>query len=97
MTSPLDTFAATVLRTRRLLAEISEAQWQPGKTPTPREDTTERSKGMVSDPTPSAVADPRRLKLRIAVITAEARLDQAGRQLQIAEDELTQALTDWQG
>lgn len=97
MTKTLDNFAAAVLRVRKLLAETSEAQWQPGKTPTPREDTTERAKGMVSDPTPSAVADPRRLKLRIAVLTAQARLEKAGRQLQIAEDELTEALTDWQG
>lgn len=99
-TSPPDTiaaFAATVLRTRQLLADVGDAQWRAGKSPVPREDTTERSRGLTNDPTPNIVVDTRRLALRAAVIEAEKALDTAGRTVQAAERHLTLALEKWQG
>ena len=93
----LNTFAATVLRTRQLLADVGDAQWRAGKSPVPREDTTERSKGLTSDPTPNIVVDTRRQALRAAVIEAENALEAAGRTLQAAERHLHKALESWQG
>lgn len=90
-------FAASYLRVQALLIETGDAQWQAGKTPQPREDTTERAKGQTSDPTPTIVADGRRLKLRIAVLEAEDALAKATQNLRAAEAHLTKALTDWQG
>lgn len=97
MTDTLEQFAATYLRLRALLAEAGTPQWQAGMSPQPVEDTTERSKNMTSDPTPTIVADTRRLKLRIAVLEAEAALTKAGLRLQAAEAHLTNALDNWQG
>jgi len=91
----LEAFAATYLRLTDLLREVGDAQWQAGKTPVPREDTTERSKGLTSDPTPTVAADTRRLALRLAVIEAEQALEKAGRNMQAAERHLTDALERW--
>lgn len=90
-------FAAVVLRVTRLVYEASDAQWQAGKSPVPREDTTERSKGMTSDPTPTIVADDRRLKLRLEVLKATHALNAATTELETVETRLTHALTDHQG
>lgn len=97
MTETLQAFAATVLRVRQLLADVGDAQWRAGKSPVPREDTTERSKGLTSDPTPNIVVDQRRLALRDAVIKSERALEHAGRTLQAAERHLHEALEHWQG
>ena len=100
MTQPhntLNTFAATVLRVRQLLADVGDAQWRAGKSPVPREDTTERSKGLTSDPVPNIVVDTRRQALRAAAIEAELALEKAGRTLQAAERHLNNALERWQG
>lgn len=97
MNSPLEAFVASVLRLRLLMADADPAQWQAGQSPVPREDTTERSKGMTSDPTPTITGDARRLKLRIAVIEAEAAVEKAQKVVTAAEAHLTKALTEWQG
>lgn len=97
MTDTLETFAATYLRLQALLAEAREPQWQAGMTPKPAEDTTERSKGQPGDPTPTIVADTRRLRLRIAVMEVEAALEKAGRAMQASEAHLTKSLDNWQG
>lgn len=94
--SPRD-LAAAALRVIQLLNEVGEAQWRAGRTPVPREDTTERSKGLTSDPTPNIVADQRRLALRAAVIETEQSLEAAMKTLTAAERHLTDALTKWQG
>ena len=55
MTKPtmtLETFGATYLRLRQLLDDVGDSQWRAGQSPVPKEDTTERSKGLTSDPTP---------------------------------------------
>lgn len=67
----LDSAAATWLRLQNLLIEANEPQWGAGMTPALREDTTERSKGMTSDPTFHAVSDTRRIMLREAFVEAE--------------------------
>ncbi|QCG77304.1 hypothetical protein SEA_BUBBABEAR_43 [Microbacterium phage BubbaBear] len=93
----LETLMATYLRVRQLIADIGDAQWRAGKSPVPKEDTTERSKGLTSDPTPSIVVDSRRMALRLAVIEAEQALEKAGRNLQAAERHLNDAFERWQG
>lgn len=97
MSETLEAFAATVLRLRLLLADADPAQWQAGQSPIPREDTTERSKNMTSDPTPTITGDARRLKLRIAVLEAESALEKVNRVARAAEAHLSKALTEWQG
>ena len=94
-TDPLDTlerFGAANLRVRQLLADSREAQWRPGKSPVPKEDTTERSKGLVNDPTATTVLDPRRVALRGATLEAERALSLAARTLRVAEARLAAAL-----
>jgi hypothetical protein len=93
----LEAFGATYLRVRQLVADVGDAQWRAGKSPVPKEDTTERSKGLTSDPTPSIVVDARRLALRAAVLEAEVALERAGRTLQAAERHLNTAFERWQG
>lgn len=93
--SPLDTleaFGAANLRVRQLLADSREAQWRPGKSPVPKEDTTERSKGLVNDPTATSVLDPRRVALRGATLEAERALSLAAHTLRVAEARLAAAL-----
>lgn len=96
-TSQLEKFAAAYLAVRQLVVNSAEAQWQAGKSPVPREDTTERSKNMTSDPTPTIMADERRLKLRVAVLEAEAALTAAEKTLSAAHRHLSDALQKWQG
>jgi len=93
----LEVFTGTVLRVRQLLADIGDAQWRAGKSPVPKEDTTERSRGLTSDPTPNIVVDTRRMELRKAVLEAESALEFAGRKLQAAERHLHAAFESWQG
>lgn len=95
MTQPADTleaFGAAYLRLRQLLTDVGESQWQAGATPKAAEDTTERSKGTTSDPTPTIVVAGRRLALRAAVIEAEQALEKAGRIMTAAERHLEKAL-----
>lgn len=93
----LEIFGGSYLAVVGLLSEADEAQWQAGKSPVPREDTTERSQGMTSDPTPTITADERRLGLRVAVIAAERELNEANRRLSAAAHHLSEALNKWQG
>lgn len=93
----LERFAAAYLRLRQLVSDTAESQWRAGKTPVPKEDTTERSKGLTSDPTPTIAADARRLALRAAVIEAEQVLEKAGRAMQAVERRLNASFERWQG
>jgi hypothetical protein len=72
----LDLFAGAYLRAWGLVdnPEVTDAQWQAGRTPVAREDTTERATGMVSDPTVTAVTDTRRVNLREAVLAPSPTL-----------------------
>lgn len=94
-TDPLDTlerFGAANLRVRQLLADSRESQWRPGRSPVAKEDTTERSKGLVNDPTATTTFDPRRVALRGATLEAERALSLAARTLRVAEARLAAAL-----
>jgi hypothetical protein len=93
----LEAFLATGLRLQQLAADVGDAQWRAGKTPVAREDTTERSKGLTSDPVPTIVTDARRVALRQAMLEADRALVKVGRLMQAAEHHLTDALTKWQG
>lgn len=93
----LEAFGAGYLRVRQLLVDVGDAQWRAGKSPVPKEDTTERAKGLTSDPTPSIVVDARRMALRLAVIEAEQALAKATLTLQAAERHLNDAFEKWQG
>lgn len=95
--SPARNVAEMALGIQGLLIECGGAQWQAGRTPTPREDTTERSRNMVSDPTPSIVADGRRLELRAAVIAAQAAILEAHEILGQAGTNLQAAVDRWHG
>jgi hypothetical protein len=88
----LETVITTYLRLRQLVADVGDSQWQAGATPRPVEDTTERSKGVTSDPTQSIVLDGRRLALRAAVIEAEQALEKAHATMLAAERHLHEKL-----
>lgn len=88
----LERFGAANLRVRQLLADSREAQWRAGKSPIPKEDTTERSKGLVNDPTANIVLDPRRVALRAAAVEAEGALVLADRAMRFAEARLAAVL-----
>lgn len=98
MTEPrptaLELFGAAYLRLRSAVEDkdLAEAQWKPGYSPTPKEDTTERSAGRVSDPVWFALTDPRRVALRDAVRRADSALRLAERTARVAEARLSAAL-----
>lgn len=97
MSPVLDAFAAGWLRVQALLDASREAQWQVPPVQRPREDTTERSKGVTGDPTPRAALDGRRMRLRGRVVEAERAQRLALRQLSAAEANLRAALDDFRG
>lgn len=80
-----------------LLAVAQDAQWKASPAPKPREDTTERSKGGHSDPTPQIALDERRLALRAAVLTAEVALEAAVETLTKERRALEVSLNKWSG
>lgn len=57
-----------------LLPEAVSRQWIASPVPRPREDTAERSKGGLSDPTGGTALDGRRMDVRDSVKRAEAIL-----------------------
>lgn len=93
----LEKFGAGYLRLRALISDSSEAQWMMGMTPPRPEDTTERSKGVTNDPTPTIVMDERRIRLRASVIEAEDAIAKASQTLRAAVHHLERALSAWQG
>jgi hypothetical protein len=91
--STLEAASATFLRLQALLIQANQAQWEAGMTPALREDTSERSKGMTSDPVPHIVADTRRLKLRDAFVEAERAQALMLKTLSAAANHLESALS----
>jgi len=89
--------AAEALALALTLAEAEEIQWQPSVSPKPREDTTERSRGGVSDPVANTVADPRRLAVRDTVEAGKAQLEVLISSLHSARLDLEQAIDKWNG
>lgn len=72
-------------------------QWQPSPVPKPRDDTTERAKGGHGDPTPSIVADGRRLDLRAQVEASRRTLRDAAVAVRGVRRGLEIALLRWEG
>jgi hypothetical protein len=98
-TQILHDFGAAYLELFRVVANphVQAAQFQAGDTPTPRLDTTERSSGMVNDPTATIAYDGRRLALRAAVVAAERELQAADKTMSAAIRHLQDALNRSQG
>ncbi|WP_139195906.1 DUF7169 domain-containing protein [Curtobacterium sp. MCBA15_009] len=92
MTDILEAASASFLRAQRELIFAKEAQWDKGQTPALPEDTTERSKGTVSDPVPAIVDDTRRKKLRASVLETEAAQHNLLRVMDAAANHLERAL-----
>ncbi|WP_432612527.1 DUF7169 domain-containing protein [Microcella alkalica] len=86
--------ATAQLRVRQVLIDVdaTEAEWRLGRTPVLKEDTTERSKGLVSDPTPHIVMDTRRRHVHDAAVKARRAMAHADRTLHVATKRLEAAL-----
>lgn len=97
MTSAGQQLAEQALRLQAYIADVGSDQWRAGVTPVPREDTTERAKGLVSDPTPSIVADQRRQQLRQNVLEAEAFMLKAAKHLSAMTAHLDTNYQKWLG
>lgn len=87
----MDTVAA-YLTLAALFEDAARVQWDRPYGPRPVEDTTERSRGVVSDPTAAIALDPRRLALRDAVKAAESCLEDSRRLLATAINDLEGAM-----
>lgn len=89
----LQLFAGAYLRLRSAVenSDLAEAQWRAGRSPVPKEDTTERAINSVSDPVFFAATDPRRMELRRAVHEAERALRLAEHTIKVAEARLEAA------
>jgi hypothetical protein len=79
------------------LAAAQSIQWEPAPVPSPRDDTSERSKGGRSDPTARAVFDERRLRVRAAVVAAERVLETALHDARDSLAGLRSAVAEWEG
>lgn len=78
------------LRLARAIAAVDDAQHQPGA-------FAERSSSLVSDPTGDTIADPSRLRLRLAAISAEIQIERSARALEQALRTLEHATNRWSG
>lgn len=88
--------ATEYLLLAQVLTKAEAVQWQPSPVPKPREDVI-RSAGGHGDPTGDAALDPRRLKLRAAVIAAERETDDLLTRLRCARANVEQELTRYLG
>lgn len=88
--------ATAALRLAEALIAAKAVQWQPGARIRGEGDGG-KGKGTVSDPTFAIVSDPRRLKVRAAVLEATRTVRIATRELTRAADTLTEAVAEWEG
>jgi hypothetical protein len=77
--------------------DAETVQWSAAPATRARADTTERSKGVRSDPTPAIALDEKRLRVRAAVIGAERAIEDSTRVLREADTTLRQAVAEWRG
>lgn len=80
-----------------LLPAALDAQWQAAPNPRPREDTTERSKGVTSDPTSANALDERRWALRLQIVRSERMLREAIVALRGVRRGLEMRFDEWEG
>lgn len=80
------------------LAHAQAIQYDRPAAPSIREtDPSRRVSGVVSNPTHDTATDPRRLRVRAAVINGELAADELAAKATAAADELHAALTSWGG
>ncbi|UVK59061.1 hypothetical protein SEA_CEN1621_45 [Microbacterium phage Cen1621] len=82
-------------RAAKGLIAAAAIQWQPGARL--KGIGGGKGKGTVSNPTFDIVADPKRLKVRAAVIAAERDLARAARVLDARAEQLARAVAEWEG
>ena len=98
MTNHADLFhniADAAERAAKALVAGSAIQWQPGAKL--RSSGEGKSSGTISDPTFAVVSDPRRLKVRAAVMAAERDFARAALVLNARAEELRAATAEWEG
>ncbi|BCJ41700.1 hypothetical protein GCM10010168_53020 [Actinoplanes ianthinogenes] len=75
----------------------TEAQWTAAPVARPREDTTERASGSISDPTGDAATCAKRLKVRDQLVRSEHVLQRVHRALEDVRRGLGSAVDTWTG
>lgn len=93
----LDELRQAVDGVAELIPAAIDAQWSAAPVARPREDTSERAKGLRSDPTADVVTDPDRLLLRTHILHTVRVVRAAGAALRGARSGLAQSLEPWQG
>ena len=91
------TLAENVTELADALAHAEEVQWLRPAAPSLRQETTEKAKGGISNPTADITADERRLRVRAAVITGEVVAQSIAQDAATAAATLRAAVTDWAG
>lgn len=89
--------AASVTPLVESYLDAETVQWSAAPVSRARADTTERAKGVRSDPTVAVALDPKRLRVRAAVIGADRALEDATRALAAADSALRVAVAEWRG
>lgn len=87
----------TFLRLAAVVAAAEELQWHSAPIPKPRDDTTQRVTGTVSDPTSATALDERRLAVRERVEEALSALEKSTSSASAATRHLTDAVDHWYG
>ena len=96
----LEEIAAVDAELQRLWTSLNEAlsyQWDAPPVPRPSDDTAERSKGPVSDPTPQIALDGRRLALRATVLEAERAVVRIRAVVSELADRVEGSVARWEG
>lgn len=88
---------AAVTKLADHLAHAEEVQYLKPAAPSTRADTPDKAKGGISRPTEEIATDPRRLRVRSAVIAAEVLAEDITVKANEKADELAAALVDWAG
>ncbi|WP_336628481.1 MULTISPECIES: DUF7169 domain-containing protein [unclassified Microbacterium] len=93
----LRTLGEAVTEFADALAHAEEVQWLRPAAPSLRQETSEKAKGGISNPTADITADERRLRVRAAVITGEVVAQSVTQDLATSATTLREAVTDWAG
>jgi len=96
----LDELSSLDAELNRLWESLNEAlsyQWEAPPVPRPSDDTAERSKGPVSDPTPQIALDGRRLALRATVLEAERAVVRIRAVVSELADRVEGSVARWEG
>lgn len=86
-----------LVRLGTALAHAADVQWSPPAAPSKRNETPEKAKHTISNPTVDTALDERRLRVRAAVIEGETTLEAIIEQAHDAATSLEAAFTEWAG